>query len=345
MLQKTRLLTPASPNCATAIINGTASGIVNWNDIKYPQFYEIYRCLLLNYWIPDEISMSNDKKDWLKLTEKEQKAFKRIIGLLATLDSVQTRYILEASVYVSDPSVHAILAIIAGQEVIHNQSYSYVLSSLVNIDEQNAVFDEAKNDPNVQQRNQFIIDLYEEFRKKPGAAALAKSLVGSIILEGINFYSGFAYFYNLARHQVMVSTSTMISYIQRDEMQHCYFISMLLRAILTENPEIDANGEFTQFLIVTFKKAVQAETNWSRNVLADIDGIQLKEIEDYIKYLANKRFSMLGLGELYEGYSENVMPWIRTYSDESMNTTKTDFFEQRARTYTKVGTNNGFDEL
>ncbi|MCT4777609.1 MULTISPECIES: ribonucleotide-diphosphate reductase subunit beta [Exiguobacterium] len=344
-IQKIKLLSPKHPNRATAIIGGETSSIVNWNDIAYPQFYTIYKQLLSNFWIPDEISMSKDMQQWPQLTEREQDAFKRIIGLLSILDSVQTRYILESSMFSSDSSVHAVLAVIAQQEVVHNQSYSYVLSSLVPLSEQNRIFDIAKDDEMVMKRNQFILDLYEDFRADQTAETFAKSLVASIILEGINFYSGFAYFYNLARHQKMVGTSTMISYIQRDEMQHSYFVSQLLRAVLTENPEIDADGSFSQFVYDTMAEAVDLEIEWCEYVLRDLDGLDVSEMRDYVKYLANKRLRVIGLNDLYEGFNEDVMPWIRAYSDDSLNATKSDFFEQKSRSYAKVTDANGFDDL
>ena len=344
-MRKIRLLEPDNPNRSTGIVDGYTSGVLNWNDIPYPQFYEIYKSLRSNFWTPEEISMVKDIKKWNELDDAEKKAYKRIIGLLAILDSVQTNLIARVSDYITDTSVHANFVEIASQEVIHNQSYSYVLSSIVKLEEQNEVFDSARTDPEIMKRNQLIIDMYNEFDDNPTPLTLAKALLGSIILEGINFYSGFAFFYNLARQQKMVGTSTMISYIQRDEMQHGHFISMVLRALLAENPEIDRNGEFSDFVYKTIDEAVQLEINWSHEVLSDVKGIDLVEFDGYVKYIANKRVRQLGMDDLYEGYDENVMPWVKSFSDESMNNTKTDFFEQKSRSYGKLSDDNGFDDL
>ena len=344
-MRKIRLLEPDNPNRSTGIVDGYTSGVLNWNDIPYPQFYEIYKSLRSNFWTPEEISMVKDIKKWNELDDAEKKAYKRIIGLLAILDSVQTNLIARVSDYITDTSVHANFVEIASQEVIHNQSYSYVLSSIVKLEEQNEVFDSARTDPEIMKRNQLIIDMYDEFDDNPTPLTLAKALLGSIILEGINFYSGFAFFYNLARQQKMVGTSTMISYIQRDEMQHGHFISMVLRALLAENPEIDRNGEFSDFVYKTIDEAVQLEITWSHEVLSDVKGIDLVEFDGYVKYIANKRVRQLGMDDLYEGYDENVMPWVKSFSDESMNNTKTDFFEQKSRSYGKLSDDNGFDDL
>lgn len=342
-LSKIKLLNPEYPNKSTRIINGQSSGILNWNDIKYPQMYRMYQTLLSNFWKAQEINMQDDIKQWELLSTTEQDIFLRINTQLASLDSLQTPTMTQVMDYVTDPSFKAIFAVISQQEAVHNESYSYILSSLVPLSEQNARFDQAKDDPIVRKRNQLILDAYENFRNAPTPQHLFELCINSINLEGIYFYAGFAFFYHLARQQKMLKTSTMISYIQRDEMQHAYFIAQFVRMLLTENPELHTVRN-TQFIYDTVHQAVQLEKEWAHYILKEIKGIDINEFEDYVEYLANKRFRQLGLENYYED-RENPMPWIHVFSDEMMNETKSDFFEQKSRTYTKVSQDNGFDEL
>ena len=342
-LNKIKLLNPEYPNKSTGIINGKTSGLLNWNDIAYPQMYDLYHTLLSNFWKAQEINMQDDIKQWDSLNETEKDVFLRINTQLASLDSLQTPTMSQVMDYVTDSSFKAIFAVISQQEAVHNESYSYILSSLVPLQEQNQRFNEAKDDPIVQKRNKLILDAYEQFRNEPTPIHLFKLAVNSINLEGIYFYAGFAFFYNLARRQKMLKTSTMISYIQRDEMQHAYFISQFIRILLTENPELNT-GENVDYIYRTIGEAVELEKEWSRFILKDIEGIDLDEFENYVEYLANKRFRQLGLKNLYPE-RENPMPWIHVFSDEMINETKSDFFEQKSRTYTKVTQSNGFDEL
>lgn len=344
-LKKTRLLVPENPNKPNGLISGTTSGILNWNDLQYPQFYDIYRKLLSNFWTPFEINMSDDIKSWEFLPDNEKEAFLNIIGLLSILDSVQPKFLSSIQDYISDPSVQAILSVIGQQEVVHNQSYSYVLSSIEKREVQNRAFEMARTHKPIYERNKLIIDVYEEFREDPTLENLCKALAASIVLEGINFYAGFAFFYNLARNQKMVKTSTMISYINRDELTHAYFIALLLKLIMQERTEMNKNGKFNAFINILFKKAVELEIVWSEYVLKEIEDIDLNEMKDYIKYRANKCLNMIGFEAIYEGVSENSMPWIRVFSDENVNLGKTDFFENKPRQYSKISDVNGFDEL
>nr|WP_039807728.1 ribonucleotide-diphosphate reductase subunit beta [Jeotgalibacillus malaysiensis] len=342
-LKKMKLLNPEHPNKSTGIINGENSGLLNWNDIAYPQMYDLYQTLLSNFWKAQEINMQDDIKQWDQLSETEKDIFLRINTQLASLDSLQTPTMNQVMDYVTDSSFKAIFAVISQQEAVHNESYSYILSSLVPLSEQNERFNQAKSDPIVRKRNEYILEAYEAFREELTPQNLFKLAVNSINLEGIYFYAGFAFFYHLARNQKMLKTSTMISYIQRDEMQHAYFMSQFIRILLAENPELNT-AENIDYIYQSIGRAVELEKEWSREILAEIDGIDLEEFEQYVEYLANKRLRQLGLENSFEEIS-NPMPWIQVFSDEMMNETKSDFFEQKSRTYTKVSSSNGFDEL
>ena len=104
-------------------------------------------------------------------------------------------------------------------------------------------------------------------QNSPTIESALKAMVYTTLLEGLFFYSGFAFFYNLARNQKMVGTSTMISYINRDELQHGKAISDIFRAALAENPAYNTEA-FTEWIYDQFKHSVEQETIWSRYVLS-----------------------------------------------------------------------------
>jgi ribonucleoside-diphosphate reductase beta chain len=341
-LKKQPIFDISAPNRSTRIIEGECSGVLNWNDIRLPQMYKLYRVLLGNHWIADEIPMNADVTQFAELSERERETFKKVIGLLAVLDSMQTMFVGDVMDYLTDSSLEAIAAIIGQQEVVHNQSYSYVLSSLVDDKEQNAIFEYWKHDEVLLRRNLFIRDAYQEFRDNPTPQTFYQAIVADMVLEGIFFYAGFAFFYNLARDQKMLATSQMISYIQRDEAQHAYFFGELYKQLVKDFPELNspANKRFAYDFI---DKAVLLETEWAEYVLGGIDGIDLDDFRQYIRFIANKRLRMMGLDPAYEGV-ENCMPWIRPFSDDALNDTKTDFFESKSRTYAKAS-DNSWDDL
>lgn len=342
-LRTQNIFDTTAPNKSTRIVNGECSGVLNWNDIRIPKMYKLYRVLLGNHWIADEIPMNTDVSQFAALTERERETFKKIIGLLAVLDSMQTMFVGDVKDYLTDSSLQAICAIIAQQEVVHNQSYSYVLSSLVTEKEQKEIFEYWKHDEVLLRRNLFIRDAYQDFRNNKTPETLYKAVIADMVLEGIFFYAGFAFFYNLARDQKMLATSQMISYIQRDEAQHAYFFGEIFKQLLADFPELNT-PENIQYAYDFIDKAVQLETEWAEYVLEGIAGIDLNDFKRYIKHIANKRLKLMGLANRYDNVS-NSLPWIRPFSDEALNDTKTDFFEGKSRTYAKSSSDNGWDDL
>ncbi|WP_010648524.1 ribonucleotide-diphosphate reductase subunit beta [Oceanobacillus massiliensis] len=343
LLEKAKTLEPINPNKSTGLFGGKSSGILNWNDIAYPHWHKIYKRLVGNYWQADEVNMSSDVKQFPELTADEQEAYLKIIGLLSTLDGPQTRTALLLSLYATDPSVQSIMAVIAQQEAVHNESYSYVLSSVVSLDEQNQAFQQGRINPVLLKRNETIMQQYNLFVEEPTIENILKTLVYTSLLEGMFFYSGFAFFYHLARQNKMVGTSTMISYINRDELEHGRFIAELFRAALSENSEAN-NNEFINWIYSRFRQSAELEIEWSSHILGKVEGIDLDEMEGYIQYRANKMLRMMGLSEIYPEHVDNPMLWIRAYVD-NFDGTKTDFFEQKSRQYTKTSDLNGFDDL
>ncbi|MBD7908724.1 ribonucleotide-diphosphate reductase subunit beta [Sporosarcina gallistercoris] len=342
-LTRVNVLNPANPNKATAIFGGEASGILNWNNLAHPHFYTMRQRIRSLFWTANEVDMTQDVKQFANLSKAEQDAFLKIIGLLATLDGPQTVVAMKIADFATDPSVKSIMATIADQESEHNHSYAYVLSSVTTYDKQVESFEMGRKDDVLMKRNERIVEIYNEFATNPTIETVLKAMVYTTLLEGLFFYSGFAFFYNLARHQKMVGTSTMISYINRDELQHGKAISDIFRAALAENPDYNTE-EFTEWIYDQFRYSVEQETIWSRYVLADIDGIDLDEMDGYVKYRANKMLRMLGLSEIYPEFIDNPMKWIRAYTD-NFDGTKTDFFEQTSRQYVKTSDLNGFDDL
>lgn len=332
-----------APNRSTRIINGKCSNVLNWDDIAYPWAYAKYKRMLANFWTPFEINMSQDVKQFPLLTEREQEAFLKIIGLLALLDSIQTDYAGKVADYITDSSINALMIMLAQQEVIHNHSYSYVLSSLVPKQKQEEVFDFWRHESTLRKRNDFVTNGYRAFAEQPTVENFLHSIVYDVILEGLFFYSGFAFFYNLARNQKMVATSTMINYINRDEQLHVDLFVKIFKEVLREYPEYDT-PELARFVQETFKKAAQLEMEWADFIIGnDIDGIPIQDLHDYIKFYANVRCHQLGFERPFEGYRTNPLRWIKAYEEVDLG--KSDFFEQKSRQYAKVNTDNGFDEL
>ncbi|MDU3350067.1 MAG: ribonucleotide-diphosphate reductase subunit beta, partial [Clostridium sp.] len=179
------------------MINGNTTNLNDFNNMKYTWVSDWYRQAMNNFWIPEEINLAQDLKDYNKLTNDERTAYDKILSFLIFLDSIQTANLSNINNYITASEVNLCLTIQAFQEAVHSQSYSYMLDTICSPEKRNEILYQWKDDKILLERNKFIGELYNNFLEEPTQENLIKTIMANYILEGIYFYSGFMFFYNL----------------------------------------------------------------------------------------------------------------------------------------------------
>lgn len=316
------------------MINGNTTNLNDFNNMKYKWASDWYRQAMNNFWIPEEINLSQDLKDYGKLDNNERMAYDKILSFLIFLDSIQTANLSNINNYVTASEINLCLTIQAFQEAVHSQSYSYMLDTICSPEKRNEILYQWKDDKVLLERNKFIGEQYNKFLENPTEENLIRTIMANFILEGIYFYSGFMFFYNLERNGKMPGSAQEIRYINRDENTHLWLFRSLIRELQKEEAEIFTK-EFVEELRLMMKIGVEHEINWGNYVIGEnIQGINKNLIDSYIKYLGNKRLKEIGLEPLFEGYDKNPAPWVDSLSNA--NTVKTDFFEVKSTAYAKA---------
>jgi ribonucleoside-diphosphate reductase beta chain len=311
------------------------TNINDFNNMKYTWVSDWYRQAMNNFWIPEEINLNQDKSDYPHLPAAERRTYDKVLSFLVYLDSLQSANLPNISSYITANEVDLCLSIQTFQECIHSQSYSYMLDTICNPNERNDILYQWKTDEHLLARNTFIGNLYNDFVASPDPENLLRVLVANFILEGIYFYSGFMFFYNLGRNGRMPGSVQEIRYINRDENTHLWLFRNILRELRKEQPEL-FDETHVALIREMIDEGVRQEIAWSQYVIGDdIEGLNSKMTEEYIRYLGNQRLAMIDLEPLYpEFVSEPAdMKWVAQYADANM--VKTDFFEARSTAYAK----------
>lgn len=337
-----------NPNAETRLskrrlIGGETSNLMMLSQNKYTWSYSLYKAMMQNFWIPEEISLGQDLLHYEKLEEEERDAFNKIISFLVFLDSLQTVNLPNINDYVTLPEVNLLLNIQTYQEALHSQSYGYILESIVGAEKQQEIYDIAIKDPFLLKRNKYIADCYQEFIDHQSETGFAKVMMANYILEGIYFYAGFSFFYNLARFGKMTGVGTEIKYINRDELTHLALFQNMFRELRNEHPHLFTPA-FEHELSMMMKQAVDHEIDWAAYAVGDrIQGLSMHLIGDYMKYLSNFRLKAIGLTPLYPEISTDPLPFIQQFT--KFNQTKTDFFEEKVINYAKGSSDLDLDAL
>ena len=317
------------------MINGNTTNLNDFNNMRYPWVSDWYRQAMNNFWIPEEINLSADVKDYPRLLPAERTAYDKILSFLVFLDSIQTANLPHRGEYITANEVNLCLSIQTFQECVHSQSYSYMLDSICSPTERNAILYQWKDDEHLLRRNTFIGNCYNEFQEHKDPTTLLKVMMANFILEGIYFYSGFMFFYNLSRNGKMPGSAQEIRYINRDENTHLWLFRNIILELQKEEPQL-----FTSETIAELKEmlmeGVRQEIEWGHYCIGNnIPGLTRDMVSDYIRYLGNLRWTSLGYEPLYPEHTAEPesMAWVSQYSNANM--VKTDFFEAKSTAYAK----------
>ena len=317
------------------MIGGNTTNLNDFNNMKYPWVSDWYRQAMNNFWVPEEINLDKDIKDYPNLAAPERRAYDKILSFLVFLDSLQSANLPNVAEYITANEINLCLSIQTFQECIHSQSYSYMLDTICDPHERDAILFQWKDDEHLLRRNTFIGEQYNAFQEEKTPEKFLRVLIANYILEGIYFYSGFMFFYNLGRNGRMTGSVQEIRYINRDENTHLWLFRNILLELKKEEPEL-FTPEAEQMIRDMIIEGVEQEIAWGHYVIGDeIEGLNKQMVSDYIKYLGNLRYSSLGYGTLYPGYEEEPesMRWVSQYANA--NLVKTDFFEARSTAYAK----------
>ena len=291
------------------MIGGNTTNLNDFNNMKYAWVSDWYRQAMNNFWIPEEINLSQDVKDYPRLLSAERSAYDKILSFLVFLDSIQTANLPNIGAYITANEVNLCLSIQAFQECVHSQSYSYMLDTICSPVERNDILYQWKTDEHLLRRNTFIGDCYNEFQERKDAPTLLRVMMANYILEGIYFYSGFMFFYNLSRNGKMSGSAQEIRYINRDENTHLWLFRNIITELQKEQPEL-FTAESVQALREMMREGVEQEIAWGHYVIGDdIPGLNRQMISDYIRYLGNLRWTSLGY---YEKTCPRLVPEIAT---------------------------------
>jgi ribonucleoside-diphosphate reductase beta chain len=312
------------------IFGGDPTGIFELNNIKYQWAYKLWDIMLNNTWFPKEVDMTGDVRDYKNLSEAEKHAYDKALSQLIFMDSLQTNNLIDnVNPYITSPEINLILVRQAFEEALHAQSYAVMVDSISTNTEE--IYDMWRQDKRLKGKNDYIAKVYEELAQNPTDEGIVKAMFANQILEGIYFYSGFTFFYTLARSGKMLGSAQMIRFIQRDEITHLLIFQNMINATKKERPEL-----FTKELIddvyKMFEEAVELEIAWGQYITeGQLLGLTDEIIDQYIKYLADQRLTAVGLNKLYN--TSHPIKWVDNFS--KFNDQKTNFFEGNVTNYSK----------
>jgi ribonucleoside-diphosphate reductase beta chain len=307
-----------------------------YKPFRYPWAYEAWQKQQQLHWLPEEVPLADDVKDWhKKLTPGEQNLLTQIFRFFTQADvEVNNCYMRHYSRVFKPTEVCMMLAAFSNMETVHIAAYSHLLDTIGMPEAEYSAFLKYK-----EMKDKY--DYMQAFNvDNPREIARTLAVFGAFT-EGLQLFASFAILMNFPRFNKMKGMGQIVTWSVRDETLHCQSIIRLFRTFIEENQELWTD-EFQKELYKSCDTIVHHEDAFIDLAfeMGSIEGLTPQEVKNYIRYIADRRLTQLGLQPMYKT-DKNPLPWM----DEMLNGMEhANFFEARATEYSKAATQGSWEE-
>jgi len=300
-----------------------------YKPFDHPWMFDYYSQQNQMHWFPEDVPLHNDVKDWQTMTEQEKNLLTQIFRLFTQSDvDVSSGYVDRYMKIFKKPEARMMMGAFNNMESIHQHAYSLLLDTVGMPEVEYKAFADYEA---MADKHEYIDAIKVS---KGDKRSIAKALaVYSGFTEGLQLFSSFIILLNFPRFGKMKGMGQIITYSIRDESLHVEAMTKLFREFIQENIDI-WDDEFKAEIYQACREMVTLEDRFLELVFAegDIEGLTQAEMQEYIRYIADRRLLQLGLKPNYD-IKNNPLNWL----DDVLGVEHQNFFEGRATTYMKAG--------
>lgn len=303
----------------------------------YPWAYDAWKKQQQIHWLPEEVPMADDVKDWKKnLSDAERHLLTQIFRFFTQADiEVNNCYMRHYSRVFQPTEVQMMLAAFSNMETIHIDAYSHLLDTIGMPEVEYQAFMRYKEMKDKYDYMQgFNVDSKED---------IAKTLaVFGAFTEGLQLFASFAMLLNFQRYGKMKGMGQIVAWSVRDETLHTLSIIKLFRTFIEENPEIwtDKLRNEIEQACITIIEHEDAFIDLAFEFDGAIEGLAAEDVKKYIRFIGDRRLNQLGMQPIFH-IERNPLPWL----DEILGAPEhTNFFENRVTEYAKAATQGTWDD-
>ena len=290
---------------------GLLESSYSYKPFRYPWAYDFWKRQQQVHWMPEEVPLGEDCKDWvIKLNDGERNLLTQIFRFFTQSDvEVNDNYMENYSRVFKPTEVKMMLAAFSNIETVHIAAYALLLDYM----------------------QKFNVDSDHEIAK-------TLAMFGGFT-EGLQLFASFAMLLNFPRHNKMRGMGQIITWSVRDESLHCECIVKLFHEFVKETKCM--NNKLKDEIVECCRKVVSLEDNFIDLAfeMGPVEGMEPIDIKNYIRYIADWRLKQLNLPILFN-VKKHPLPWLT----EILNGVEhANFFEARATEYSKVATSGNWD--
>ena len=300
-----------------------------YKPFRYPWAYDFWKRQQQIHWMPEEVPLGEDCKDWAaKLNDKERNLLTQIFRFFTQSDvEVNDNYMERYGRVFKPTEVKMMLAAFSNMETVHIAAYALLLETIGMPESEFSAFLEFE-----------ALKAKHDYMQKFGVetnADIARTLaMFGAFTEGLQLFASFAMLMNFPRFNKMKGMGQIISWSVRDESLHCEGMVKLYHAFNAETRAVTKH--VAADIVDCCQTVVGLEDRFIDLAFeaGEVQGMTPDDIRAYIRFIADWRLRQLGLPEVY-GVKENPLPWLQSLLS---GVEHANFFEARATEYSKAAT-------
>lgn len=301
----------------------------SYKPFRYPWAYDFWQKQQQVHWMPEEVPLGEDLKDWSSnLTDVERNLLTQIFRFFTQSDvEVGANYMENYMPLFKPVEVRMMLASFSNMETIHIAAYALLLETIGMPDSEFSAFMEYEE---MSAKHDYLGKFGVETEKD----ILTSMAVFGGFTEGLQLFASFAMLMNFPRLNKMKGMGQIVTWSIRDESLHCEGMIKLFHSFAKETgaltPSVaDDIADCCQTVVKLEDKFIDLAFE-----MGPVEGMTSQDIKQYIRYIADWRMNQLGLPKIY-GTKVHPLPWLTEITN---GVEHANFFEARSTEYSKGAT-------
>jgi len=300
-----------------------------YKPFRYPWAHEFWKKQQQVHWMPEEVPLGEDCKDWAtKLNDGERNLLTQIFRFFTQSDVEVNDNYMERYARVFKPvEIKMMLSAFSNMETIHIEAYALLLETIGMPESEFSAFLDYEA---MKAKHDYMATFGVESH-----ADIARTLaMFGAFTEGLQLFASFAMLMNFPRFNKMKGMGQIVSWSVRDESLHCEGMVKLYHAFAKETGCVTKSVEAD--IVETCRTVVGLEDKFIDLAFeaGDVKGMSPDDIKAYIRFIADWRLRQLRLPALY-GVEQNPLPWLQSMLS---GVEHANFFEARSTEYSKAAT-------
>jgi ribonucleoside-diphosphate reductase beta chain len=309
----------------------------------YPWTDEFIEAMHNGFWTDKEFSFKSDVQQFkVNLSDQEKEIIVRTLTAIGQIEIAVKTFWAKLGENLPHPSLADLGYVMANVEVIHNNAYERLITTLGLED----VFEKNLKLDWIQGRVKYLKKYTHKYYKDSKKQYLYALILFTLFVENVSLFSQFYIINWFARFKnVLKDTDQQVKYTRNEENIHALVGIKIINTIKKEYPEL-FDAELTEKVIQEAQEAFDSESkiiDWMVNGINE-KGLSAAVLKEFVKNRINESLIQIKFPKAFK-IDKELLTDTMWFEEELLGNNMTDFFHSRPTEYSKKSQSFSEDDL